>query len=433
MTLAKNYRGITLTAISAKIYNLLLLNRIRPKVDPILRRNQNGFRQNRSTSGQILTIRRLLEGVNAKKLPATLLFIDFSKAFDSIHRGRMKDILLAYGIPCETVNAIMMLYKDTRCLVRSPDGDTSFFDIVAGVLQGDTLAPFIFVICLDYVLRRAIDEKTDLGFTLYERRSRRHDAKKVSDADYADDLALLADYIQDAESTLHNVEQLAQVIGLYVNPSKTKFICLNQDSSRGIKSLNGESINQVDDFDYLGSLIASTEHDVDKRLGKAWAALNGMNNIWKSYLSDQLKRNLFRAIVESVLVYGSTSWTLTSALEKRIDGAFTRMLRAALNKSWTDHLTNTELYGNIPRVSTTIREQRLRFAGHCWRSKSEICSDFLLWEPNHGKRSRGRPKKTFIDQLAEDTGYNKEDLPNAMADRDEWRKCVIRSRASSTW
>ena len=136
----KNYRGITLTAISAKIYNLLLLNRIRPKVDPILRRNQNGFRPNRSTSGQILTIRRLLEGVTAKNLPATLLFIDFSKAFDSIHRGRMKDVLLAYGIPNETVNSIMMLYKNTRSLVRSPDGDTSFFDITAGVLQGDTLA-----------------------------------------------------------------------------------------------------------------------------------------------------------------------------------------------------------------------------------------------------------------------------------------------------
>ena len=87
MALVKNYRGITLTAISAKIYNLLLLNRIRPKVDPILRRNQNGFRPNRSTSGQILTIRRLLEGVTAKNLPATLLFIDFSKAFGSIHRG----------------------------------------------------------------------------------------------------------------------------------------------------------------------------------------------------------------------------------------------------------------------------------------------------------------------------------------------------------
>ena len=159
LSLAKNYRGITLTAISAKIYNLLLLNRIRPEIDPILRKNQNAFRASRSTSGQILTIRHILEGTKAKNLPATLLFIDFSKAFDSIHRGRMREILLAYGIPCETVNGIMMLYKNTRSMVRSPDGDTMFFDITAGVLQRDTLAPFIFIICLDYVLRKAIDEK----------------------------------------------------------------------------------------------------------------------------------------------------------------------------------------------------------------------------------------------------------------------------------
>ena len=117
LSIAKNYRGITLTAISAKIYNLLLLNRIRPEIDPILRKNQNGFRASRSTSGQILTIMRILEGTKAKNLRATLLFINFSKAFDSIHRGRMREILLAYGIPCETVNGIMMLYKNTRSMV----------------------------------------------------------------------------------------------------------------------------------------------------------------------------------------------------------------------------------------------------------------------------------------------------------------------------
>ena len=85
--LAKNYRRITLTSIAAKIYNALLRNRIEPKIDNILRKNQNGFRRNRSTTSQILTIRRILEGVRAKNLQATLLFVDFTKAFDSIHRG----------------------------------------------------------------------------------------------------------------------------------------------------------------------------------------------------------------------------------------------------------------------------------------------------------------------------------------------------------
>ena len=79
------------------------------------------------------------------------MFVDFAKAFDSIHRGKMKNILSAYGIPTETVEAIMILYRETRSMVRSPDGDTPYFDITTGVLQGDTLAPFLFIICLDYV------------------------------------------------------------------------------------------------------------------------------------------------------------------------------------------------------------------------------------------------------------------------------------------
>ena len=155
--LAKNYRGITLTCIAAKIYNALLRNRIEPKID------QNGFRRNRSTTSQILTIRRILEGERAKNLQATIQFLDFTKAFDSIHRGKMEQILLAYGLPKETIAAIMIIYRNTKVKVPSPDGDTDYFDIVARVLQGDTLAPYLFIICLDYVLRSSIDKIKENG------------------------------------------------------------------------------------------------------------------------------------------------------------------------------------------------------------------------------------------------------------------------------
>ena len=125
LELAKNYRGITLTSIAAKIYNALLRNRIEPKIHNIPRKNQNGFRRNRSTTSQILSTRRILLGVRAKYLQATLLFIDFTKAFDSIHRGKMEQILLAHGLRKETVAAITILYRNTEVKVRSPDGDTS--------------------------------------------------------------------------------------------------------------------------------------------------------------------------------------------------------------------------------------------------------------------------------------------------------------------
>ena len=206
----------------------------------------------------------------------------------------------------------MMLYKNRRSLVDRQTEIHRSFDITASVLQGWHIGTIYLHNLLRLRSKKAIDEKVDLGFTLIQRRSRRHPAKEISDADYADDIALLTDYIKDAEATLHRVENLAKVIGLFVNAAKTKFICLNQNAASGIKSLNAETINLENYVNYHCSFIASTEQDVNIRLGKAWTALNGMNNIWKSNLPDQLKRNFFRATVESVLVYGSISWTLTS-------------------------------------------------------------------------------------------------------------------------
>ena len=107
--------------------------------------------------------------------------------------------------------------------VRSPDGDTEYFDIVAGVLQGDT--PFI--ICLDYVLRTSIDKIRENGFEL-TKRSKRYPAKTITDADYADDLALLANTPNQAETLLHSLERAAAGIGLHVNAHKTEYMCYNQ-------------------------------------------------------------------------------------------------------------------------------------------------------------------------------------------------------------
>ena len=299
--LAKNYRGITLTSMAAKIYNALLRNRIEPKIDNILRKNQNGFQRNRSTTSQILTIRRILEGVWAKNLQATLIFVDFTKAFDSIHRGKMEQILLAYGIPKETVAAITILYRNTKVKVRSPDGDTEYFDIVAGVLQGDTLAPYLFIICLDYVLRTSTDKIRENGFELTKKRSRRYPAKTITDADYANDIAILANTPDQAETLLHSLEWAAAGIGFYVNAHKTEYMCYNQTGD--ISTLEGTPLKLVDKFTYLGSSVSSTEKDIETRLTKAWTAINRLSIIWKSVLTDKMKCNFFQAAVTSILHY----------------------------------------------------------------------------------------------------------------------------------
>ena len=108
------------------------------------------------------------------------------------------------------------------------------------------------------------------------------------------------------------------------------------------------------------------------------------------------------------------------------------MLRAILNKSWRQHPTRHQLYGHLPPITKTIQVRRTRHAGHCWRSKDELISDVLLWTPAYGQAKAGRPARTYIQQLCEDTGCRPEDLPEAMNDREGWRERVRDIRASST-
>ena len=119
-------------------------------------------------------------------------------------------------------------------------------------------------------------------------------------------------------------------------------------------------------------------------------------------------------------------------LEKKLDGNYKRMLRAILNKSWQQHPTRHQLYGHLPPITKTIQVRRTRHAGHCWRSRDELIRDVLLWIPTHGRAKAGRPARTYIQQLCEDTGCCPEDLPRAMNDREEWRERVRDIRAAST-
>ena len=154
--------------------------------------------------------------------------------------------------------------------------------------------------------------------------------------------------------------------------------------------------------------------------------------LWQLDLTDKMKRSFFQAAVVSILLYGCTTWTLTKRLERKLDGNYTRMLRAVLNKSWRQHPTRHQLYGHLPPITKTIQVRRTRHAGHCWRSKNELISDVLQWTPTYGCAKAGRPARTYIQQLCEDTGCNPEDLPEAMNDWEKWRERVRDIRAGGT-
>ena len=131
----------------------------------------------------------------------------------------------------------------------------------------------------------------------------------------------------------------------------------------------------------------------------------------------------------SILLYGCTTWTLTKCREKKLDGYYTKMLRAVLNKFWGQHPTKQQLYGHLPPITKTIQVRRTRHDGHCWRSKEELISDILLPASSRERPMAGWPARTYIQKLCADTGSSLEDLPGAMDDRDGWQERVKEIRA----
>ena len=217
--------------------------------------------------------------------------------------------------------------------------EIEYLDIVAGVLQGDTLARYLFIICLDYALTISIDKIKENGFELTKKRS---------------------------------------------NARKMEYICFNQTSD--ISTPDRRSLKLVDKFTYLGSSVSSTEKDIDTRLTKAWIAIDKLSLMWKSDLTDKRKRSFFQAAVVLILLYGCTTWTLTKRLEKKRtrqlhkNGAtnIEQVLEATPHKPPTIRPPSSH-HENYPSWTNQT------YAANCWRSREELISDVLLWTPTYGR------------------------------------------------
>ena len=376
-------------------------------MDPILRNNQNGFRANRGTTEHILAIRRLVEEESiVKDRLLVITFIDFKKAFDYINRSRMIKILQAYGVSEIVADLISVMYDGTTAAVRTNDGTSNTFDINAGVLQGDTLAPFLFVWVVDYILRRAVEE-TGVGYTLTKRNGSREAEVKICDLDFADDVALLTNSISDAQILLTAVEKYAAEVGLFLNPKKTEIMISTGGqkpdlAAERVVSADGSVIKVVDDFKYLGAWISDSKKDINVRIGQAWSAITRMHLIWRSQMELGLKRRFFSATVVSILLYGCETWSMTKNCERKLDGAYTKLLRYASGVHWSDHITNAVLYGDLPKISLVIKRRRLRFAGHCIRAIHQPVSQLVLRQPISGFRRGGASVLTYPKVIQSD-------------------------------
>ena len=161
-TALDNQRGIAKTCSSAKLFNKVLLSRLKPIIDPQLSRCQSGFRAGRSTTEQVMALRCVIDTCRVTNMTASLVFVDFRKAFDTLHRSSIPVILSQYNVPNCLISDIIQMYSDTSACVSTELGPTEWFKTTSGVLQGDTLSPYLFIVLLDYTLKKILQDDVGL-------------------------------------------------------------------------------------------------------------------------------------------------------------------------------------------------------------------------------------------------------------------------------
>jgi len=296
------------------------------------------------------------------------------------------------------------------------DGFSEPLSYDCGVLQGDTLAPFLFVIVLDYALRRALDRDPSLtaitretigsaskwGFVLRPRRGSREPALFITDMVYADDIALLAPSFAVAQRMIDAVIRETSIAGLSINVQKTKYMVRGDLSSAEHNSeelfVGASPIARVDDFKYLGSYIGSVDADILARCKAATQAFGRLLPVWKAPLQVPTKLRVFKTMVEPILFYGCESWPLTAERERKISTCWFSMVRRIVNRRWPYvRQSDASILSEFKLISPlqSVRIRFLKHFGHSLRSsqreksagvKQSPLSMVVQWAGEHGSQ-----------------------------------------------
>ncbi|KAG0711023.1 Iron-sulfur protein NUBPL [Chionoecetes opilio] len=323
-----NYRGITLLSVPGKVLAHLLLTRIRSHLVKHQRPQQSGFTPGKSTTDRILALRVLVERRREFRQGMLAAYVDLKKAFDSVHRESLWDLLRLQGIPARTIGLITGLYSGTESAVKCGAGVSSFFPVNTGVRQGCVLAPSLFNACMDWVLDKVVDQ-SDCGASVGN--------TKITDLVFADDAVIFAESLEVLVMALEALHEEAKPLGLVVSWLKTKVQVFGDLLDEAVQSVHacGEDIEILESFTYLGSAVhndGGSRQEVLRRIGIAHGVMDSLSgSIWRCrYLCRRTKIRFFKSLVIPVLLYGCETWTLNSDLKRQINAFGTNQAKSKL-------------------------------------------------------------------------------------------------------
>ena len=450
-----NYRGISLLSIAGKILARIILNRLDKLIcTQILPETQCGFRSNRSTIDMIFSLRQIQEKCSEQNMELYIVFIDFTKAFDTVSREGLWSVLKKFGCTDKVINLLKALHDGMQAKVVQGKDTSKEFPVTNGVKQGCVLAPTLFSIYLSAMLHTAfkgiekgIYIQTRHGADLYNisqfRAKSRTTKYLVREMLFADDSALVAHTANDMQLLVDQFSKAATQFSLKINIRKTecmyqpiKLLCTPPEPND--ITINQEPLVHTNDFTYLGSTVSSSskiDRELRTRIGKASAAFSKLQDrLWNNkHVSIKIKCQVYRAVVLSTLLYGAETWTIYRAQVKKLHAFMMRQLRDIMNIKWHDKITNTEVLkcAQLPSMANILIEKNLRWLGHVHRmEKDRLPRQLLHSQLYEGKRNQGRPRLRYKDVAKRNMKWKQipvntwQSLAN---NRAYWRSAIKRS------
>ena len=356
-----NYRTISLINHTGKILLIILLNRLKHQLEPHLSEEQAGFRKDRSTVHQILTLRLIAEKAKRHGKKIYNCFIDFQKAFDTIKQKVIWATLRSYGIEEKMVTLLQKIYEKAQSTVRIGKHQGEWFHTDLGTRQGDPLSPLLFITYLERIMDHV--KESNCGIRL--------GGMLINNLRFADDIDLIDEDYKSLQEQLEKTRAVAEQAGLIVNVGKTKTMVFGDRKIEQEIRVGRKNVENVDKFEYLWSLITwdnNCSEEIRRRIGKAAGTMASLRHVWNGKkLTIQNKIRILTTCVFSVLLYASETWTLKETDKKKLLAFEMKCYRRILRISWKDMMKNEDIRKTIAREETiidTIKKRKLRLFGH---------------------------------------------------------------------
>ena len=372
-----NFRGISLLSVVGKVYGRVLINMIREKTENVIAEVQGGFRRGRTCTDQIFIIRQICEKYLGKGKDVYFAFLDLAKVYDRVDRDAMWNVLRLYGIGGRLLRGVKSLCVGSKACVRVGNGVSEWFPVRMGLRQGCVMLPWLFRMYIDGMVRKVNAQALGRGLRLVDGNDSEWELNQLL---FVNDTVVVAGSERKLCQLVTEFGRVCERRKLQVNVGKSNVMrCTrNEDGARLNVMLNGEALEEVDQFKYLGSVIAANggvEADVHHRVNEGCKVLGALKGVMKNRgLGMNVKKVSYEKLVVLTVMYGSESWGMKVTERQKLNMCEMKCLRSMTGVSRLDRVRN-----KVVRARTGVRRELaarvdmnvLRWFGHVERMDNE--------------------------------------------------------------